>query len=788
MKGFWQLLASSQSAIDIVPSDRWDYAAVYDPDPTVPGKANTKWGGFLAGADLFDRLFFQMSESEAIYTDPQQRLVLELGWEAIEHAGIAASKLRGVGVGVYVGISHNDYERLIYKSAEDITKYHGTGSYHSVAANRLSYFLDLTGPSCVVDTACSSALSALHVAVHALQRREIPMAIVAGVTLHITPDETIGLTKGGLLSGRGMCSSFDESADGYVRGDGGGALVLQRLEDALKSKANVLAVIRGSALGHNGRSNGLSAFSGRAQQDLMRRAMDSAGVGPSEITFIETHGTGTPLGDQIELRAIVEVFGAASQSEVCWLGCSKTNIGHLESASGVASIIKVLLCFKKQQIPGNLNREGDGAFLNVHSTGLRFPLELQSWTVQNSTRIAMVNTYGFGGANGSVILESHAILTEASDTAVGVGLGSGCGAQVMCLSARNEKAVIDLCGKYLDFLEEEDPSIEDICLTASEGRDHFGYRKAFVVRSTDELRTLLRDSQQGSWAGAMSPVRSPKVDVRCDGSVEYAHYRQLCSSSAMLGAAGLEALERCDEWLRRRHHLSLREGLAGEWVALKEEQRIAIAFTYNYVLWERWKSWGVKPSRLMASASGHYVCAAIAGVFSPEEALRLRMQQYLLTGPGFWNGDLQESQREIYQPPQVTIYSTDAQASLSATHAVSEKYWDNFATADGNCSSGSLDLVPGRVVLDLSNDLVTAGAEVTSRLDRIDGSSNKPISEDSQRIRLCENIKTLYLAGLALNWTTYNAGSHGRKIPLPTYPFQRSRFWFQPSQQPNTQT
>lgn len=484
-RAFWDLLSEGRSSITEVPPSRWDTGLFYDPDPTVPGKANTKWGGFLANPGGCDIGFFNLTAEEAVHVDPQQRMVLELGWEALEDAGIAPDTLKGTSVGVYVGISHNDYERIIYQRPERITQFHGTGSYQSVAAARLSYFLNLTGPSMVIDTACSSALSALHVAGAALRQGRMPLALVGAVTLHLTPDETIGLTKGRMLSGDGICKSFDKNADGYVRGEGGGVMVLKRLEDAVCSGDRILGVVRGTAVNHNGRSNGLSSPSGLALKRVMEECLASAQVDPREVTMLEAHGTGTKWGDQIELRAIREVYEKPS-TEALWLGSCKTNIGHLETASGMASLTKVLLAMEHRAIPPNLHFTGDSRPADVASR-LHVPLTLEPWHTQRALPLAAITAYGFGGANAHALVEAALPAPPLDERA---------GPQLLCLSARSEEALRELARSYVELLGRSgpQPALADVCYTAAVGRSHFEWRAAFVALEDASMRKALQEA------------------------------------------------------------------------------------------------------------------------------------------------------------------------------------------------------------------------------------------------------------------------------------------------------
>ncbi len=364
-EAFWQLLQEGVDAVQEVPADRWDLERFYDAgsDPE-PGKMSTRWGGFLAEVDKFDAAFFGISPREAARLDPQQRLLLEVTWEALERAGQNPGDLAGSATGVFVGISSSDYSRLQFSDPALIDAYAGTGNAHSVAANRLSYFLDLQGPSMAIDTACSSSLVAAHLGMNSLRSGEVNLALVGGVNVLLEPDLTIAFSQAHMMAADGRCKTFDARADGYVRGEGCGMLVLKRLSDAERDGDPVLAVLRGSAVNQDGRSNGLTAPNGLAQQAVIRQALANAGATAADISYIEAHGTGTRLGDPIEIRSLQAVMDESAAQNPVMVGSVKTNIGHLEAAAGVAGLIKTILSLAQEKIPPHLHFES----LNPHIT------------------------------------------------------------------------------------------------------------------------------------------------------------------------------------------------------------------------------------------------------------------------------------------------------------------------------------------------------------------------------------------------------------------------------------
>jgi acyl transferase domain-containing protein/acyl carrier protein len=402
---FWQMLLEGRDAVTEVPPGRWDVGAWCDPDPQAPGKSYSRWGGFLDRVDEFDAAFFGVSPREARHMDPRQRLLLEVAWEALGSAGLDPAKLSGSSTGVFVGHMVGDYYALELAHLAGIDSYSSTGNLDAILANRLSYVLDLQGPSLAVDTACSSSLVALYLACQGLRQDECQLALAGGVNLMLAPQMHVMGARSLLLSPAGRCKTFDRGADGFVRGEGCGLLVLKRLADALAAGDPVLAVIRGIAVNQDGRTNGISAPNGLSQQRVIRRALDNALLGPEKVTFVETHGTGTLVGDIIEVEALAEVYGGPSPEGPCYLGAVKTNVGHLEAAAGAAGVVKMVLCLLHGRIPPNLHLHEVNPHLPLASSRFRFPREAVPWSVSEGPRRGAVSSFGLGGTNAHVILE-----------------------------------------------------------------------------------------------------------------------------------------------------------------------------------------------------------------------------------------------------------------------------------------------------------------------------------------------------------------------------------------------
>ncbi|MFN6535678.1 MAG: type I polyketide synthase, partial [Nostoc sp. EkiNYC01] len=410
---FWQILQHGVDTIQEIPQERWDTAAYYSPNPDAEGKSYIRYGGFLKDVDLFDANFFEISPREAVSTDPQQRLLLEVSWEALENAGQCIERLSQTQTGVFIGVMNNDYSRLYSGNSNSIDTYFGTGNSFSFISGRLSYILGLQGPSLVVDTACSSSLVSLHLACQSLRSGECDQALAGGVNLILSPDTNIFLSKMRAVAPDGRCKSFDASADGYTRGEGCGVLVLKRLSDAVAAGDSILALIRGSAVNHDGPSGGLTVPSGPAQQKLLRQALANSRVAPQQVSYIEAHGTGTSLGDPIEINALASVLcEQRSFEQPLVVGSVKTNIGHLEAAAGVAGVIKVILSLQHQKIPPHLHLKQPNPHIPWQELPLAIHTTAKPWHSENDTRIAGVSSFGLSGTNAHVVIEAAPVFEQ----------------------------------------------------------------------------------------------------------------------------------------------------------------------------------------------------------------------------------------------------------------------------------------------------------------------------------------------------------------------------------------
>ncbi len=495
---FWRLLAEGRDAIGPVPPERWPQAEWFDPDPRAPGKTHIRLGGFLDGIDRFDADFFGISPREAAGLDPQQRLLLEVAWEALENAAVAPDRLAGSATGVFVGISGTDFMGAQLKglAPRDIDVYLATGSTHSVAAGRLAYQLGLQGPALAVDAACSSSLLAVHLACQSLRAGECSLALAGGVGVLLLPEVFVNFSKAGMLAPDGRCKFGDAAADGYVRGEGCGVIVLKPLAAARAAGDPVLAVIRSSAVNQDGRSSGLTVPNGPAQQALIRRALELASVGPNEIGYIEAHGTGTALGDPIELQALGGVFGPGRAAPLP-VGSVKSNVGHLEAAAGMAGLIKLVLALRRGQIPPSLHVARPTPRVDWTALNLRIPSGLEPWPAEQ--RIGGVSAFGFSGTN------VHVIVQAGSPPAVAPA--GGAGERLFVLSAQTDRALAELAARWAEALTDSGLDFDALCRTAALGRAHFGRRLALVVRDVQDLREkLARDDRSSDGTGALDEI------------------------------------------------------------------------------------------------------------------------------------------------------------------------------------------------------------------------------------------------------------------------------------------
>jgi len=622
----WQVLRDGVDVIREVPAERFDVAAFYDPDPSVPGKMNTRWGGFLEQVDRFDADFFGISPREAARMDPQQRLLLEVAWEALADGGQVPGQLAGSRTGVFIGIATNDYGRMQWQALEQIDAYAGTGNALSIAANRLSYLFDFRGPSLAIDTACSSSLVAVHLACASLRRGETTLALAGGVNLILSPAIAINFTKAGAMAPDGRCKAFDARADGYVRSEGAGVVLLKPLAAAVADGDPIYAVIRGSAVNQDGRSNGLMAPNPGAQEAVLREAYRQAGVSPGEVDYVEAHGSGTLLGDPIEAQALGAVLAEGRPPErPCALGAVKTNLGHLEAAAGIAGLIKVALALHHRELPPSLHFQSPNPLIPFDALPLRVQTALTPWPRQDRPALAGVSAFGFGGTNAHVVLEAAPAAVAAAVQA------EPAGTSVLPLSARTPTALRSLARAYQALLATPDAAaaLPDLCYSASVRRAHHQHRLAVTGASAAELSLGLETFLEAP-TGPTPPAshRGKLVFVfPGQGGQWFGMARRLLAREPVFRAV----IERCDRLMRPYGDWSLLAELSatdedGSRLTQVEVLQPAL-FALQIALAALWRWWGIEPQTVVGHSLGEVAAAVVAGILSEEDAVRVICQR-----------------------------------------------------------------------------------------------------------------------------------------------------------------
>jgi acyl transferase domain-containing protein/acyl carrier protein len=726
-RAFWELMAEGRDGITEVPEDRWNVDRFWDPDPSKPGKMYVKAGGFLRQRiDQFDALFFGMSPREAEYLDPQQRILLEVAWEAFEDAGIAAEKLAGSDTGVYIGGFMLDgmLTQLSPLNRALIGTHTAVSSTLSILANRLSYVFDLRGPNIAMDTACSSSLVAVHQACQALRRKECSLALAGGVNVMYRPENPISMCKGGFLSKDGRSKSFDARADGYGRGEGAGIVVLKKLSDALRDEDEIYAVIRGTGVNQDGRTNGITVPNPESQENLVRRVCRDAGVDPRNIRYFEAHGTGTSVGDPLEARALGAVVGTGRDpANPCIVGSVKANIGHLEAASGVAGIIKAALCLKHRQIPPIANLETPNPNIPFEELGLRLPKGLETMPSGIGPALVGVNSFGYGGTN------AHAILEEAPETVSNPCDKTDTGPWILPFSARSPIALKTLASAYRNLVENDsDLKLRDLSYSASVRRSHHELRCAVVANTREELLQRLSAVAEGTPSSGVSlgdcatKGHKPVFVFSGMGPQWWAMGRELYETDPVFR----ETASKVDETFREIAGWSiLGEMLADEAVSRMAETQIAqpANFVLQAALAEMWQTRGIKPAAVVGHSVGEVTAAYLAGVLSLEDAVAV----------SFHRSRIQKKAAGLGTMLAVGLGEADASAVLA-------QYGDRVSVAAAN-SPSSTTLAGDRDALEsIAAELERQG--VFNRFLRVEVAYHSPYM-DPLRPELLDSLSAL---------------------------------------------
>ncbi|MCA9268397.1 MAG: type I polyketide synthase, partial [Planctomycetales bacterium] len=592
---YWRLIAEGVDATGDVPPSRWDADALFDPTGETPGKMSVRWGGFVDDVDQFDPQFFGITPREASRMDPQQRLLLEVAWECFEHAGLAADKMAGTRTGVFVGIGGTDYSKIpshFEDYLQRIDAHVGTGNALSIAANRVSYIFDLRGPSFAVDTACSSGLVALHSAVQSLRNHECDGALAGAVNLILSPEVTIAFSKARMLSSDGRCRPFDAEANGYVRGEGCALVMLKRLTDAVRDRDNVLAVVRGAAVNQDGRTSGITAPNSQSQQEVIRAAQAQAGLSADQVNYIEAHGTGTPLGDPIEFQSLSEIFARRTGVEPpCYVTSVKANIGHTETVSGMAGLLKVVMMMQHREIHPQLHFHSLNPNVKLEGTRLAIPTERVAWN-PSGTRVAGVSSFGFGGTNTHIIVEEASAHTSAAPA-------TDRPSHLLALAAKSDAALAKLAADYAQRLGElTSARVADVCFAANTGRSHFNHRLAVATESVEQLRERLQEfAEKGAATGAVCGqaklLRRPKIAMLFTG--QGSQFVGMAKTLYQTQPVFRDAVDECSDILRHYLELPLTDVLykLDEGTSPLDETCYTqpALFTIEYAMATLWRSW-----------------------------------------------------------------------------------------------------------------------------------------------------------------------------------------------------
>lgn len=862
-ESFWRLLHDGVDAITEIPPERWRLEDFYDPDVSQPGKMITRYGSFLKDVDRFDPAFYGISPREALSMDPQQRLLLETTWEALENAAQSPEKLLGTQTGVFVGIANGDYGRMVFSELDKIDTYASTGGAFSVAAGRISYLLGLNGPAISLDTACSSSLVTVHLACQSLRQSECSLALAGGVNLILSPEANINFSKAGMMALDGRCKTFDARADGYVRGEGCAMIVLKRLSDALADADHILAVVRGSAVNQDGRSSGLTAPNGLAQEAVIRSALRAAGVEPHQVSYVETHGTGTSLGDPIEVRALGAAYGHGREvSRPLQIGSVKTNIGHLEAAAGIAGLLKVVLALQHGEIPPHLHFQIPNPHIAWDDFPVTVPITPIPWTPVDGRRIAGISSFGFSGTN------SHAILEEAPQPSPRVSELQSRLPHLITLSAKSEAALLHVAERLEAYVQDHPTSVLlDVAFTANTGRSHYNHRLAVAETDLVQLGERLADFRVGKagnswWKGQMAGSDHPPVVFLFTG--HGSHYVNMGRQLYEIEPVFRQAMNRCDEFLRPnlpQPLLSVLYPLEGDGNQPSKIDDMTYGqpamFALEYALATLWRSWGIEPAAVAGHSLGEYVAATIAGVIGLEDSLILiaergRLMQELpedgemvtvfaeeariapliasyaaevsiaavnspetLVISGRRAAVLEVAQKlkaekirtrplnisraahspmvepmipaiartsaaMRFSPPQIEFFSsvTGQAVNEELTHP---EYWQRhlrqtvrFAdTAIALYAAGYrtfLEIGPNPTLISLGQRSVPESEPCTWLPSLRQGWADWD--------QMLESLAQLYVRGAHVDWDAFHRNNPGRKIPLPTYPWERKSYWW----------
>ncbi|MCG8316877.1 MAG: type I polyketide synthase [Pseudomonadales bacterium] len=802
---FWEKLTTGSDMIcQQENNERWNMDEFYDPDPDAPGKVYTKGLGIIDTPDEFDAEFFGISPREAEDIDPQHRILLEVCQETIENAGYAASQLSGSRTGVYVGIASSDYAHLgsVLGSAEDLTPWQGIGNAMSAAPGRVSYLFNFKGPALAMDTACSSSLVALHSACQALRAGECDAALSGGVHLVLNPAVSIVFAKARMLAEDGRCKTFDADADGYVRSEGCGIVMLKRLSDAERDGDNILALIKGSAINQDGKSQGITAPNEAAQEAVIQAALEQAQLKPTDVSYVEAHGTGTPLGDPIELNALQAVYCENQVRQPLLVGAVKTNLGHCEAASGIAGVLKLIQSLQHQTIPPHINYAKPNPYVPWQKMSIKVTDQTTDWGPYKNDAGKLrggVSSFAFTGTNAHIILENYVPVLndeEESDSLEG-------GAWVPPLvvsSAFKPEAVRQWRDSLVDYLEQH-PATElvQVCRTTTAGRDHYKFRHAWLPNSLQDLTQLLQndanlsDQSSKTLQGEKLKASYKIAFMFSDQQANYQSTQQILYKRIAAYRNFYDDVVQAVKIVRQAEDLDTDLSKQGDTIGY---------FAFQYALTKCWLHWGVKPDFLLGDSVGELCAATIAGVFSLDDACTLvfARQAWLV-------GERNETATKTFvdaianikfKTPRLRVFSNRNGEHLGREMA-SADYWASQLGETAAISEACKNLLSTDVDVVLEMGM---GKDLIGQLGRINELISQNVQESQQTISKLSKLKTFpcidigdtentaldsltrclancYVSGLDLNWQQIMPTQHCQSLALPTYPFQRKSFFNQ---------
>ncbi|EMB16809.1 type I polyketide synthase [Rhodopirellula europaea] len=873
LDAYWKVVSEGIDATSEIPPERWDVDSLYDPTGQKAGRMSVRRAGMVDNIDQFDPKFFGISPREAARMDPQQRLLLEVSWEAFEIAGIPVSSLAGTPVGAYVGIGGTDYSKVpsTYDGYYQYIDAHvGTGNALSIAANRLSYIMDLRGPSMAIDTACSSSTMAIHLAVQSLRAGECDAALAGGVNAILTPETTIAFSKARMLSPDGQCRPFDADANGYVRGEGCGMLLLKRLSDAERDGDRIWGTILASATNQDGRTSGITAPNGVSQQAVIRTALREAGLPASRVNYIEAHGTGTPLGDPIEVDALTQVFsGKPGVDPPCYVTSVKANVGHMETVSGVAGIIKLLLMMRHQTIPGQLHLNKLNPRMSLKRSRIVIPAQSPPWPVDDEPLVAGVSSFGFGGANTHLVMQQYAAKETVEPAGSTDSDTTDRTQHVLSLSGKSDAAIAEVASRLKQHLDRTDDNVVDVAHTMNVGRVHHTHRTAVVFEDAKQLHrqlTQLSDGKKGPGIRSGQTVTSRATRTAFlftgQGSQAAGMGRGLFETQPVFR----KSMRRCDELLAKVLPKRLLDVLYGEgpYTELVHQTRYTqpALFAIEYSLAQLWLSWGLKPNVVLGHSVGEFAAACIAGVVSLEDALSLiahrgRLMGELPAGGGmtamFESAEVIANQLREFESsgggslsiaaengPQNTVVSGPqsdldafakhceeadiASKALQVSHAfhsqLMEPMLDEFRQIAEQCEFKT-PRIP--LISNLTGEQWTKAWDADYLCDHIrnavrfepsmrtlaemdidvmlevgpspilTGMGKRCLPESSatwatslrsgkdDETTLFEAVGDVHTRGGKIDWKAFDQPWKRQRLVLPTYPFDRQRYWLDPS-------